>query len=289
VGDMPQAGPGPGEERLEGLAPRPPRVWTVALACAAAFVGITLLTIVAFLALTFADPARDPATTPLFTTLPGLLAMAGASTTWILLVALAAAVASPEPWRQRLGLVAPRLGRASTWIVAIAGGLALSQAIDFALRLSGVGRGVSVEHMITILRQASGAWLAVAVVVVGLGAGVAEELLFRGYVQRRLVARYGAVAGVATAAALFALAHFDPQHSAFAFVFGLYLGAIAVWTGSTWPAIAVHVVNNAASVLFVASGLDDSAMSASPFVLLGLVTGLAGLAVLALAWVRRSA
>lgn len=271
MGDMPQ-----------------PRVWTVALACAAAFGGITGLTLVAFLAVTLAHPSRDPATTPLFSTLPGLLAMAGASTAWILLVALLAARASPEPLRQRLGLVAPRLRHPSTWVVAMGGGLALSQAVDFALRLSGVGRGVSVEHMISILRPASGAWLALAVVVVGLGAGVAEELLFRGYVQRRLVARFGAVAGVAGAAALFALAHFDPQHSAFAFVFGLYLGSIAVWTGSTWPAIAIHVVNNAASVLLVASGLDDAAMDAPPLVLVGLVTGLAGLALGAMAWVRRS-
>ena len=276
------APPGPGVRR--------PRVWTVALACAVAFTGVLLLTILAFLLGQVSARPGDPPfeAGPLFTTLPGLLAMAGASTTWLLLVALAAARASPQPLRSRLGLVAPRLRHPSTWVVAIAGGLALSQAIDFALRLSGVGRGVSVEHMIGILRQASGLWLALAVVVVGLGAGVAEEVLFRGYVQRRLVARYGAVAGVAIAAGLFALAHFDPQHSAFAFVFGVYLGAIAVWTGSTWPAIAIHVVNNAASVLIVASGFDDAAMNAPPLVLLGLVTGLAGVAVGAMAWVRRS-
>lgn len=280
LGDIPQ---GPGRE------PRPPRVWTVALACAATFAGIAVLTVVAFLVATLAAPGRlaPGAAAPLFSTLSGLLAMAGASTAWILLVALVAARVSPEPALLRLGLVRPRLRHAATWGVAIAGGLALSQAIDFALRLSGAGRGVSLEHMISILRQASGPWLALTVLVVGLGAGLAEELLFRGYVQRRLVARFGAVAGVATAAALFALAHFDPQHSAFAFVFGLYLGAVALWTGSTWPAIAIHAVNNAASVLLVATGLDDAAMGAPPLALLGLAVGLAGLAVGALAWVRR--
>ncbi|MEO6461644.1 MAG: type II CAAX endopeptidase family protein [Candidatus Eisenbacteria bacterium] len=270
-------------------APRAPRVWTVALACAVTFTGIAMLAVVALLVVTLAHPQRPvpDATASLFSTLPGLLAMAGASTAWILFVALVAGRASPEPLLFRLGLVAPRLRHAATWVVAIAGGLALSQAIDFALRLSGVGRGISLEQMIAILRQASGPWLAVTVLVVGLGAGVAEELLFRGYVQRRLVARFGDVAGVASAAALFALAHFDPQHSAFAFVFGLYLGAVALWTGSTWPAIAIHVVNNVTSVLLVAARLDDAAMDAPRLVLLGLVAGLAGLAIGAMTWVRR--
>ncbi len=288
MGEIPQGSEGGDLQARD--RPLPPRVWTVALACGVVFLGMAVLAVLAFMVSLLLFP-RDAVggVDPLFTTLPGLLALAGMSTAWIGLVAWLAARASPEPWRIRLGLVAPRLRSATTWVVAIAGGLALSQAVDCLLRVSGAGRGDTLDHMLTLLRQARGPWLGVALLVVGAGAGLAEELFFRGYVQRRLVARFGATAGVATAAALFALAHFDPQHSAFAFVFGLYLGAVALWTGSTWPAVTIHAVNNATSVLLVASGLDEAGLAAPPPVLLAGGLGLAAVAVAGLAFVRRKA
>ena len=85
---------------------------------------------------------------------------------------------------------------------------------------------------------------------------MAEESFFRGYAQRRLIARRGAAVGIAAAAALFAFAHGEPRHAAFAFGFGLYAGVVAHWSNSTRPAIAVHVVNNLVSVLGIAFGLD---------------------------------
>ncbi len=268
-----------------------PRVWTVALACFALFVGLGAVSLL--VALLTLQPRHLTATTPegtpeLIATLPSLLALAGATTAWIATVAVLAALGSPERASVRLGLVPPARGRdVGLWIAAILGALALSQAVDFALRLSGAGRGESLDHMLALLRQARGGWLALAIFVVGAGAGVAEELFFRGYVQRRLVQRYGGSAGVIAAAALFALAHFDPQHSTFAFLFGLYLGALVLWTGSTWTAIAVHAVNNATAVLLAATGVDDAADAIAPAMLLALFVAFAGAAVAALAFVRR--
>jgi membrane protease YdiL (CAAX protease family) len=92
---------------------------------------------------------------------------------------------------------------------------------------------------------------------------------------------------VIAAAALFALAHLDPQHSVFAFVFGLYLGALALWTGSTWTAIVVHAVNNAVAVLLAATGLDDAAFLTHPPMLLAVFVGLTAFALVCLGWVRR--
>ena len=254
----------------------------------AVFAGIVsigaLVAFVHFAALGSGAPAGAPS---FFATLPGLLLLAGMSTGWILVVTFVAARLSRQPVARRLGLAGTPVVDSLTWTVALVGGLALSQAVDFALRLSGIGRGFSLDHMLEILRQARGPWLALTVLVVGVGAGLAEELFFRGYAQRRLVARFGGAAGVIATAGLFALAHLDPQHSVFAFLFGLYVGAVALWSGSTWPAIAIHAANNAAAVLLVASGGDAAEGTVSPGTLLALFVVFAGIAVAALAFVRR--
>lgn len=274
----------------QGAPERRPRVWTVALSCLALFGGLVAVSLL--VALLTLHPRHLTGTaveeTPLLATLPSLLALAGATTVWITTLALLVALGSPEPTAIRLGLTRPARARdAALWAAAIVGALALSQAVDFALRAIGAGRGEALDHMLALLRQARGPSLALAILVVGAGAGVAEELFFRGYVQRRLVQRYGGSAGVIAAAALFALAHFDPQHSVFAFVFGLYLGALALWTGSTWTAIVVHAVNNAAAVLLAASGVDDASHAIAPPVLLVLFLVFAGVAVAMLGFVRR--
>ena len=223
-----------------------PRIVSVYLATAGLLVGLVLLG--GFLAnqhLRAAGPER----------LSGFLRAAGVSVAWIGVVTLVVAALSPVPRAARLGLSRARLSRRG-WLLAILGGLALSQAIDLALQLSGVGRGPALEVMIDALGGARGRGLAAAVLIVGLGAGTVEELFFRGYAQRRLVARYGAPVGIAIAAALFALAHGDPRHAAFAFCFAAFAGAVAHWSDSTAPAIALHVVNNTVSVLTIAAGLD---------------------------------
>jgi membrane protease YdiL (CAAX protease family) len=274
-------------------APARPRVWTVGLACAALFLGMAAITGTAFL-VDALRPGRLPDVPgtpgePFDLAFPGLLAVAAASSTWIALVALLGAAFSPEFPRRRLGLLAPRLEGAGAWAAAIGGGLALSHAFDLALRLSGAGRGLSLEVILGALEGVGPVQALLALLVLGLGAGFAEELFFRGYVQRRLVARFGAAPAVVAASALFALAHLDPQHSAFAFAFGIYLGLVAMWTGSTWPAIAIHTVNNAVSVVLVASGLHDADAGLSPAVSALLLVALAGLAGACAAFVLRRA
>jgi membrane protease YdiL (CAAX protease family) len=264
----------------------PPRIWTVALACLLLFFGMAFVSAASLVLDGVARPAGAEPGLP-WSSVPGLVGLAAATTALIAGLALVPARLSAEGTRARLGLVDPRVRGWGLWLVAIAGGLALSQAVDFALRLSGFGRGLSLEHVLGVLRQARGPGLALAVLVLGVGAGTAEELFFRGYVQRRLVARFGPVIGISVAAFLFALAHLNPQHSAFAFVFGLYLGGLALWCGSTWPAIAVHVVNNATAVLLAATGVDDANARLPVPIQVGLLLGLALAAAGAAAWIRR--
>jgi membrane protease YdiL (CAAX protease family) len=90
--------------------------------------------------------------------------------------------------------------------------------------------------------------------------GLCEELFFRGLVQTRLAQRWRPITAVVVTSACFGLWHLDPFQSTEAFFLGLGLGYVAVRTGSIWPGIVAHVVNNAANVLFQALGLVSAAL-----------------------------
>jgi membrane protease YdiL (CAAX protease family) len=88
------------------------------------------------------------------------------------------------------------------------------------------------------------------VLALGLFAPVCEEVVFRGYIQTVLKARYSPLAGVIVAAVLFALLHVDPVGMLARIELGVVFGLLALWSGSLLPAIAAHAANN-----LVASGL----------------------------------
>ena len=212
-------------------------------------------------------------------TLPGFLFAAATTACWTGTVALVAGTLSPLPLTGRLGLGRSRLGRLA-WLIVPLGALGLNQAIDAVYELSGFGRGAALESMLGTLAGARGAMLATAVLIVGALSATCEELFFRGYLQRRLVARLGPAAGIVTASFLFGLAHWDVHHSLFAFLFGLFVGLASWAADSLWPAVFAHVVNNTVAVLALVLGLDF----AQPWIALG--TG-ALACMLATAWILR--
>src|SRR5207245_1610931 len=85
-----------------------------------------------------------------------------------------------------------------------------------------------------------------AIVVLGVVAGSAEEIFFRGYMQSRLREHWRPGLAVVATSAAFAALHIDVSavHMVLAFALGLYLGFVAEMTGSTLPCIVCHVVNN---------------------------------------------
>ena len=96
-------------------------------------------------------------------------------------------------------------------------------------------------------------WLLVAVAVVP---GACEEILFRGFVQSGLVrGSASAWGGVAGAAFLFAVFHLDPWRFVMVLALGLYLGWLRQASGSLWPAIMAHVLNNTLTIVLVSAGL----------------------------------
>jgi len=80
--------------------------------------------------------------------------------------------------------------------------------------------------------------------LIALIPAVSEELLFRGLVQRNLENAMGRTRGVIITGIIFGLYHLNP----FSFVplaaLGIYLGFLAVRSGSIWVSVMAHFANN---------------------------------------------
>jgi membrane protease YdiL (CAAX protease family) len=166
---------------------------------------------------------------------------------WIGGAALAGAVILRAPLHTTLGLERGRLSPRDLALLVLAT-LAASHALDGWLELTGRTRDELTE-LPRVLEGARGVRLAVALVSLGIAPAVAEELLFRGLIQRAVGRRFGAGLGIAVAAAVFGALHGNLLHATFAALLGLVLGVTAHWAGSTRPAIACHAANNLAEVL----------------------------------------
>jgi membrane protease YdiL (CAAX protease family) len=100
------------------------------------------------------------------------------------------------------------------------------------------------------LVRSTNAWLVFLAAVVL--AGLTEELLFRGVLSRTLEAtRLGFWGGAALASAAFAMLHqqYGSGGQLVIFAVGMTLAWIRAWSGSVWPAIVCHAINNALALL----------------------------------------
>jgi membrane protease YdiL (CAAX protease family) len=143
----------------------------------------------------------------------------------------------------RLALVTPNLS-GTRWLAVCAGSLAVTLCAMLAMHAAGVSPDRSVLDQLLDLRGP----LALASVIVGAFlVPPAEELLFRGYVQTRLVVRWGPAWGIGITAFMFALAHWTTgglAHVGGVVPLALWLGWLAWRTGSILPSIAAHVTVN---------------------------------------------
>jgi membrane protease YdiL (CAAX protease family) len=215
-----------------------PRLWPVFAAYVLAFVSIVGFSIVAAVMLRAAYP--DLSEREVFDGLPGLLAGGMASSTALLVTLLI--VARPVD-AVRLRLV-PGRETGDQLAAMILGTLALGQALDSATVLAGLANRGAMGMIRRAIEGAAGPELFAAVVVIGVLAGTAEEVFFRGYMQTRLRERWSPVAAIVATSVAFGLLHLEWLHALLALILGLWLGFIAEHAGSTLPAVAGHVVNN---------------------------------------------
>lgn len=104
----------------------------------------------------------------------------------------------------------------------------------------------------------------------------AEEILFRGYLQQQLAARFNApVVWIGIPAILFGLGHYMPGEAGqnanliviWAVVFGILMADLTARAGSLGPAIAVHFVNNfiAIAIISMPDSLSGLSLFFTPF------------------------
>ncbi len=106
------------------------------------------------------------------------------------------------------------------------------------------------------------------IAVISLLPALCEEVAFRGGLQSALMGRRAPARAIALSALVFAGFHLDPVRFPGVLLLGVAFGWLAWRTGSIWPSMVAHAVNNGTAVLglLVASGLaeDDPAEAVAP-------------------------
>ena len=168
----------------------------------------------------------------------------------IMILGILAAVAAPK--LLNMSATASDNGLKQTLAVGI---LALSHGLDALIELlGGADRGVLAEFEERI-RGARGQALLIAAVGIGIAPAIAEELLFRGLIQRQIERQHGALAAITLTSLAFGAIHLDPIQGPAAVVVGLYLGVVAHLATSIRASILCHAVNNLMAVGLTAGGL----------------------------------
>lgn len=86
------------------------------------------------------------------------------------------------------------------------------------------------------------------IIIIGMVGPFCEELFFRGALQKTLCGKHPWKA-VWWTAAIFSFVHFQMYGFLPRFMLGLWFGYLYLWTGSLWPSVLAHVLNNTATVL----------------------------------------
>jgi membrane protease YdiL (CAAX protease family) len=236
------------EATLAAHAPLP-RIWPTFVAVLAAFVGAIGLQIVMGGVLAFRELSRGFSPAELGDRLTQLLAhpalflaMTGAGQVAFGLAAIIPAALSKTPTKERLGVVPLR----QSWTIyplTMIGSLApLGVAVGAAHLLAQV---LEPDQSVRLLfeRMTLG-WSVPFVLFIAFAPGFFEEMLFRGYMQRRLLQRWRPWTAITVTSVIFGLMHVMPHAIVVALPLGFWFGVIAWRTGSIGPCIACHAFVN---------------------------------------------
>jgi len=234
-------------------AERPPRVWTVfAAAGVALFLAILFQSIfVAVLAIIevgrgvesaeLSEVIMDQLVSPYIMIL--MMAMGQMA---FGIAAFVPAIISPTPLRERVAFTRAH----PSWRVYPI--TMLSSIFPLAIGFVAAAAVANVfpvdETLLKFMNALTIQSAIVFVLFIGIAPGLFEEVLFRGYMQQRLVKRWGPVTGIVVTSILFGLAHITPAAIAVALPLGFWFGYLAWRSRSIFPTILCH--------FFVNSGLN---------------------------------
>jgi membrane protease YdiL (CAAX protease family)/Flp pilus assembly protein TadD len=88
--------------------------------------------------------------------------------------------------------------------------------------------------------------------------GLGEEMLFRGFLGRGLLARFGPALGILVTSALFGLLHLDPVRICATTILGVGLHLVYLATRSFWAPVLLHALNNVLAFALMQLALDST-------------------------------
>ncbi len=171
--------------------------------------------------------------------------------------AIVAAFLSPVETRRRLSLVRGHWP-VWTWVAAAMATplVGMISAITVGLFLD---ESESLQELSDVFRShGENGFMIPLALMIGMTPAFCEELVFRGYMQTRLTKSVGPLAGILMASALFAAFHMDFVHVIAVFPLGVFLGWVTWRSGSLFPAMLGHFVNNAISVVLAVNAPEDN-------------------------------
>jgi len=148
---------------------------------------------------------------------------------------------------------------ASTWLLGYPSIVITGQIVGIILMLWGPTKHVdqtAVRHLKSTLSSPPLFWATILGIIFLVP--IAEEILFRGFLQRWLVQNLSTWKGIVCASAIFAAFHFSFSQGIdnielllSLFVLGCFLGYVYERQGTLWASIGLHVTFNAISVLMI--------------------------------------
>ena len=194
-------------------------------------------------------------------------------------------------WRRQLAVRRPPVAHLMLALAAVPAFIIVSNALaKLFFQAVGSAQDPAQEEMLKDLFAPFPWW--VAVLAVGLGPGLIEELWCRGFLGRGLLGKFGWVDGVALTSMLFGMLHvFPPAYVLVTAVMGLMLHYTYVVSRSLWVPVLIHTLNNSIAVLgatghLALDGIERNIL-ARPAVVVGLGVLLL-LSVAAAMWTARA-
>lgn len=110
----------------------------------------------------------------------------------------------------------------------------------------------SINPAIDLARTASRPLdMAAMLLTVAVGAPLVEEILFRGALLGALRTRLGPTLAILLSSTLFCAVHLDPFVAPQLFLLGLAMAHLRERTGSVYPGVVLHAIQNGASIIMV--------------------------------------
>jgi membrane protease YdiL (CAAX protease family) len=194
-----------------------------------------------------ADLAKSPAFSLLLAVAVPVAQLFVIGVSWLVI-----RLAVGRDWTRRLALRAPGLAHLLLALAAFPALVLLANGSYEVIRkvlhvpsFSDLGLGGMEE----VMQVVSGWPWPFAVLVIGLGPGIGEELWCRGFLGRGLVGRYGPVLGVVFTSFFFGLLHVDPAQGLAVMLMGLWLHFVYLTSRSLWLPMLLHFLNNALAVV----------------------------------------